>query len=74
MNFDENIERRNTHSSKWDMMEPLYGVSAEDGIPMWVADMDFRPPQSVQDKLNEVNRHGVYGYFGDDSLYLDAIQ
>ena len=74
MNFDENIERRNTHSSKWDMMEPLYGVSAEDGIPMWVADMDFRPPQSVQDKLNEVNHHGVYGYFGNDSLYLDAIQ
>jgi cystathionine beta-lyase len=41
---------------------------------MWVADMDFRPPQSVQDKLNEVNHHGVYGYFGNDSLYLDAIQ
>ena len=44
MNFDEKIERRGTHSDKWDMMEIKYGVSPKDGIPMWVADMDFRPP------------------------------
>ena len=45
MNFDEKIERRGTHSDKWDMMESKYGVSPKDGIPMWVADMDFRPPK-----------------------------
>ena len=44
MNFDERIERRGTHSVKWDMMESLYGVPQDDGIAMWVADMDFRPP------------------------------
>ena len=33
MNFDEKIERRGTHSDKWDMMESKYGVSPEDGIP-----------------------------------------
>ena len=43
MNFDERIERRGTHSVKWDMMESLYGVPQDDGIAMWVADMDFRP-------------------------------
>ena len=48
MNFDEKIERRGTHSDKWDMMESKYGVSPKDGIPMWVADMDFRPPKCVQ--------------------------
>ena len=74
MNFDEHIDRRNTHSSKWDMMEPLFGISPDDGLSMWVADMDFRPPQAVQDKLAEVIKHGVYGYFGDDGPYLDAIQ
>ena len=74
MNFDEHIDRRNTHSSKWDMMEPLYGISPDDGLSMWVADMDFRPPQAVQDKLSEVIKHGIYGYFGDDGPYLDAIQ
>ncbi|MCH1386046.1 MAG: aminotransferase, partial [Rhodobacteraceae bacterium] len=40
MNFDERIERRGTHSVKWDMMESLYGVPQDDGIAMWVADMD----------------------------------
>ena len=48
MNFDERIERRGTHSVKWDMMESLYGVPQDDGIAMWVADMDFRPPACVQ--------------------------
>ena len=74
MNFDEHIDRRNTHSAKWDTMEMLYGVSPNDGLSMWVADMDFRPPKIVQDKLTELLDHGVYGYFGDDGPYLDAIQ
>ena len=74
MNFDEHIDRRNTHSAKWDTMEMLYGVSPNDGLSMWVADMDFRPPKTVQDKLAELLDHGVYGYFGDDGPYLDAIQ
>lgn len=74
MNFDEIIERRGTHSAKWDMMQPLFGVSPEDGIPMWVADMDFRPPQVVQDALQKMLDHGVYGYFGDDAAYREAIR
>ena len=72
--FDLEIDRRGTHSMKWDMMEPLYGVSPDDGLSMWVADMDFRPPQVVQDALQEMLDHGVYGYFGDPSKYNAAIQ
>ncbi len=74
MSFDEIIDRRGSHCVKWDMMEKLYGVSAEDGIAMWVADMDFRPPQVIQDALRGMIDHGIYGYFGDDSAYLDAIR
>ena len=48
MNFDKPIDRRNTHSLKWDMMKPLYGVDPEHGTSMWVADMDFEPPAAVQ--------------------------
>ena len=61
MTFDTQIDRRNTHSSKWDMMEPLYGVSPDDGLAMWVADMDFRPPQAVADSLTKLTNHGIYG-------------
>ncbi|PWE31878.1 aminotransferase [Pararhodobacter marinus] len=73
MNFDELIDRRGTHSAKWDMMEPMFGVSPDDGIPMWVADMDFRPPASVTRELQAMIDHGVFGYFGDDSAYKAAI-
>ncbi|MGX5735537.1 MalY/PatB family protein [Bosea thiooxidans] len=73
-NFDERIERRGTHSAKWDMMEPLYGVPADSGIAMWVADMDFRPPACVQAALDTMNAHGIYGYFGDDRAYVEAIR
>ncbi|QOL81803.1 MalY/PatB family protein [Pseudooceanicola spongiae] len=73
MNFDEIIERRGTHSSKWDGMESYCGVSPEDGLPMWVADMDFRPPACVQTALQAYLDTGIYGYFGDDSAYLAAI-
>jgi cystathionine beta-lyase len=71
--FDEEIDRHGTHSMKWDMMEPIYGVPAADGLSMWVADMDFRPPDCVQDALARMVDHGIYGYFGDDAAYKDAI-
>ncbi len=73
-NFDEIINRFGTHSVKWDGMEPLFGVPAVDGISMWVADMDFRPPQVVQDALEGMLAHGLYGYFGDDAAYHAAIR
>lgn len=71
--FDERIDRRGTHSAKWDMMEPIYGVPAAGGIAMWVADMDFRPPACVQKAVEDMAAHGIYGYFGDDRAYCDAI-
>ena len=74
MDFDEKIDRVGTHSVKWDMMERLYGVPVADGIPMWVADMDFRPPVAVQRAVERMAAHGVYGYFGDDTAYLSAIR
>ncbi len=72
--FDEPIDRRRTHSVKWDMMEPYFGVPAEDGLAMWVADMDFRPPPAVMAALAREIETGVPGYFGDEKAYRAAIQ
>ena len=72
-NFDEAIERRNTHSNKWDDMERVYGISAEEGIAMWVADMDFRSPQAISDAMQEVVDGSLYTYYGDFSSYKTAI-
>ena len=73
MSFDTRIDRFGTHSVKWDMMETLYGVPAQDGIPMWVADMDFRAPDCIQRAVAQMVEHGVYGYYGDDAAYRAAI-
>lgn len=74
MSFDDPIDRRGSHCVKWDMMERLYGVPAEGGIAMWVADMEFRPPACVQRAVERMAAHGIYGYFGDDCAYLEAIR
>ncbi len=55
------------------MMQAFYGVSPAEGLAMWVADMEFAPPPAVQQAVEKMAAHGIYGYFGDDSRYLDAI-
>ena len=74
MNFDDIIDRKGSHCVKWDMMEKIYGVPQDTGLAMWVADMDFRPPQCILDAVQGQIDHGVIGYFGDDSKYKAAIQ
>ncbi|WP_158966142.1 MalY/PatB family protein [Chachezhania sediminis] len=71
--FDTLFDRRGTYSSKWDKMESFCGVSADGGLPMWVADMDFRPPQVVRDVMAEMGRTGNYGYSSIEEDYRAAI-
>ncbi len=54
-NFDEPINRRGSGSLKWD-------TYAEDILPLWVADMDFRCPEEVIGALREAVEGGVFGY------------
>jgi len=74
MDFDRIVDRRGTHCRKWDSMQDRYGVSPDDGIPMWIADMDFAAPDCVRRALQRMVDHGVHGYFGDDAAYLRAIR
>ena len=74
MNFDKVPDRRGTHCDKWDNMDRIFGVSPDDGIAMWVADMEFQPPACVQDAVKAMHEHGVYGYYGDETEYRAAIQ
>ncbi len=74
MSFDEPINRIGSHCVKWDMMAPLYGVVPQEGLAMWVADMEFKAAPPIQRALEKMLAHGVYGYFGDDTAYLDAIR
>ena len=73
IDFDEVIDRRDTHSQKWDELEKGYGVSPDGGIPLWVADMDFRAPPPVNEALQQMADHGIHGYYGDDSSFRAAM-
>ncbi|KAF0817199.1 Cystathionine beta-lyase [Bacillus sp. ZZV12-4809] len=64
--FHQKISRENTASVKWDMTREVFGRT--DVLPMWVADMDFQPPDEVKKAIEERIAHGVYGYtFAPDS-------
>ena len=47
VNFDKYIDNRHANLSKFDGLKSLYGTSKDTCISMWVADMDFNPPKSV---------------------------
>lgn len=74
MQFDELIDLRGTHSMKWDQMEARYGIPAGEGLPMWVADMDFRVANPIRNAVSKLHERSVYGYFGGDEAYRAAIQ
>jgi len=69
--FDTVIDRRNTDCAKWDGMAPLFG--ADDLLPMWVADMDFKAPPEVMEALRERLDHGIFGYTRRFEPYREAI-
>lgn len=59
--FDEEIDRLGTSSVKWERTKKVFKTN-DDILPMWVADMDFRPPEAVADALKSRAEHGIFGY------------
>src|SRR5260221_3714496 len=66
------IDRRGTHASKWDNVAKLSGITAWDGIEMWVADMDVAAPTGVTEALRAMAENGVYGYYADTGTWAAA--
>lgn len=60
LNFDEIVNRKGTKCLKYDFAVKR-GLS-EDVLPLWVADMDFKTTSYVEDALNDVVAHNIYGY------------
>ena len=66
-NFDEVIDRHNTFSDKWDILDD------KDVIPLWVADMDFKAAPAIYEAVNFMASQGVYGYGYVPDKYYEAI-
>jgi len=54
-NFDDCVDRTSSDSLKWNYYE-------REVLPMWIADMDFRSPETIIQALHERVEHGVFGY------------
>lgn len=65
-NFDKIIERRGSHSVKWDW-------GKEDILPMWVADMDFQTAPEVIQAISEKVSHGIFGYGTIPKNFHDSV-
>ncbi|MBO6127374.1 MAG: pyridoxal phosphate-dependent aminotransferase [Pseudobutyrivibrio sp.] len=64
--FDTPVDRRGTDSLKWDV--------AENELPMWVADMDFKTAPEIIAAINKRLEHGVFGYADLTDEWYEAYQ
>lgn len=80
-NFDEIVDRKGTHSMKWEAGEFLkaFGLTErfdEDTISLFVADMDFPVPEPIIRAMHERVDRRIFGYsnFATSPDYVEAIQ
>ena len=74
MSFDQIIDRRGSNCVKWDgMAYTAGGVSADDGIAMWIADMDFAAPDFLQEATRGLLDKANYGYFTGEGELKHAV-
>ena len=65
------IYRRGSHSRKWDGEHLKF--SRTDLLPLWVADMDFMPPQCIQEAICTYVKAQPLGYTMTNPKYLEAV-
>ena len=73
INFTEKyyIDRRGSHSRKWDGEHLKFNHT--DLLPLWVADMDFMPPQCIQDAICNYVKANPLGYTMTNPNYIEAV-
>lgn len=64
-------DRRGSGCAKWDGLKMSFGE--EDLIAMWVADMDFRCPDSVGEAMGRLAVQNTYGYTFPSPAYYRAF-
>ena len=73
-NFDEIIDRRGTHSIKFESGRAQNPYLPEDYIPLWIADMDFACPEPILAAMRRRLGRRVLGYTTADSdAYTQAV-
>lgn len=72
LDFDTVIDRKGTRSLKYDFA--VRRGKPENVLPLWVADMDFQTSSYITDALEDMVKHGVFGYSESEEHYFGAVQ
>lgn len=59
-NFNEEICRIQTNSTKWDSIDKEFGCT--EVLPLWIADMDLACAPAIVNALTKRAQHPIYGY------------
>jgi cystathionine beta-lyase len=70
-NLDTVVNRKGTYSIKWDGVDLDY--KNHELVPMWIADMDFKVPESVLEAVTKQAQVGIYGYAMPSECYNSYI-
>lgn len=74
MSFDQIVDRRGSNCVKWDgMAHTAGGVTSDDAIAMWIADMDFVAPDFLQEATRGLLDKANYGYFTGEGEMKQAV-
>lgn len=71
--FDKTEEFNDIASRKWDMLEPAFGISGDDGLAMWIADMDFQVADPIREAVTQAAESGLYTYYARQSIPTTAL-
>lgn len=73
-NFDKVVNRENTGCVKWDFKARCNEKASKDGLPLWIADMDFECAKPIIDALHKRIDHKVFGYSSNDTKeYKESV-
>ena len=72
LDFDTVIDRKGTRSLKYDFA--VRRGKPKDVLPLWVADMDFQTSSYITEALEDMVKHGVFGYSESEEHYFGAVQ
>jgi len=71
--FDSIIDRSVVPTEKWSKEKLKSYFGSEDVLPLWVADMDFKAPESLIADLVKRAEHGIFGYEYKPETHHNAI-
>ena len=75
LDLNKVVNRKKTHSVKWEYMHVMDPAIAEDTIPFWVADMDFPCAEPILTALHNRVDHQIFGYSSHDTVeFFQAVR